>query len=125
MPDLKAYLRDCIDSFFNKTSNKAIMSESASPDYLTSTVITNNGAAAPYDGLCLMTYTVTSTGQYGAFMYVNQGSPMAVFGIRSSGYANDNQPMYIPVRKGDFVYGDFVNATFNKLTFVKTVGSSS
>lgn len=125
MANLKAYLRNCIDSFFNKSSSKAIMSDSASPDYLTSTTFTNNGVISPYDGLCLMTYTVISNGQYGAFVYVNAESPVAVFGIRSSGYANDNQPICVSVRKGDYVYGDFVNATFNNLKFVKTVGSSS
>lgn len=123
---LKTLLRNLLDSFIKTSSTKALMSNSAAPNYRESVVITGNKPTAPFDGICVMQSSILATGNFAAFMYIDNGSlTVAVSGFRSSGATGGNVCTFIPVKKGDVINSDFDNASLNSFTFVKTVGSAS
>lgn len=123
---LKTLLRNLLDSFIKTSSTKALMSEAAAPNYLSTIVITHNGATAPFDGICIMSSRILNTGNFAAFMYVDKSTlGVAVSGLRSSWAADGSVCTSIQVKKGDVINGDFDNVALNSFSFVKTVGSAS
>lgn len=123
---LKTLLASLLDSFIKTSSTKALMSNSAAPNYRESVVMTGNKPTAPFDGICVMRISILATGNFAAFMYVDDSTlTVAVSGFRASGVASNYVSTFIPVKKGDVINADFDNASLDSITFVKTVGSAS
>lgn len=122
---LKTLLASLLDSFIKTSSTKALMSNSAAPNYLAFVTIANNNTTAPFDGVCILSSNILATGNFAVFMYIGNTLGVPVSGLRASGLANNTVFTSIPVKKGDVVNADFDNASMNSFTFVRTVGSAS
>ena len=104
MPDLKAYLRDCIDSFFNKLSNRQLMSWQSFASNTDQTVSCPTSVdstwqeflnyVAPTDGYLVLTLTA-NTDLSSVVIYANKYSQSMVFGWNGA-----RQSITVPIRKG-------------------------
>lgn len=104
MPDFKAYLRNCIDSFFNTSSNRQLMSwqsfasdteQSVScPTSVGSTWQTFLNYVAPTDGYLVLTMTA-NTDKSSVAIYANKFFQSMAFGWNGS-----RQSITVPIRKG-------------------------
>ena len=125
MSKVLSYLQEALDSKIKSVESKQIYSNAASVAYGFNTVFYENYQTAPYDGICIMTSRIITAGYYSTFMYVNTNSTETgvINGIRSYAQANETTVMQVPVKKGNVIFGDFVNAEFQSLYFTKTTGS--
>lgn len=104
MANLKAYLQNCIDSFFNKSSNRQLMSWqsfASNTDQTVSCPTSVNSTwqeflnyVAPTDGYLVLTLTA-NTDQSSIVIYANKYSQSMAFGWNGS-----RQSISVPIRKG-------------------------
>lgn len=125
MSKIFSYLQEALSSKINSAESRQVYSNAASIAYGFNTVFYENYQTAPYDGICIMTSKTINAGYYSTFMYVNSNSVEAgvINGIRSYAQANEMTIMQVPVKKGNIIFGDFVNAEFQSFYFTKTTGS--
>lgn len=132
MPDFKAYLQNCIDSFFNKSSNRQLMSAAAYPS--SSNRITVVSGFENLDGWEIVTtYTAPSDGvitftadegnsSYLCFSQINMSCFRATSIVPPTSNSLGNQISAI-VRKGEQVRVDASRATNGTVYFYPSQGS--
>ena len=134
MPDFKAYLRNCIDSFFNKSSNRQLMSAAAYPSSTDPITVASNEDAndgwkiiakytAPCDGvLAVEGKTITTNSGHISYLWASLSCFKSASFMQLNGKTVGNICSVI-VRKGELVRVDADSVTDIKVTFYKSQGS--
>ena len=132
MPNLKAYLQNCIDSFFNKSSNRQLMSAAAYPSS-SNRITVVSGFNTPNGWAIVTTYTAPSDGvitfianegigDYTCFSQINTSCFTASSFVPPTNTSFGNQISAI-VRKGEQVRVDASRATNGTVYFYPSQGS--
>ena len=134
MPNLKAYLQNCIDSFFNKSSNRQLMSAAAYPSSSNPITVASNEDAsdgwkiiatytAPTDGvLAVEGKSITTNTGHISYLWASLSCFKTASFMQLSGTSVGNICSAI-VRKGELVRVDADSVTDIKITFYKSQGS--
>ena len=128
MPDFKAYLRNCIESFLLTAGFKQAVTEATTINEIGIVAGLNNGAVAPFDGYVYVQITTTiQTLQAASFIYIggNGTSPggLCMFGLRAVTNTNEIARYFCPCKKGQTVFYDGSGSDIS-LTFVPFAGAS-
>lgn len=133
MPDFKAYLRNCIDSFFNKSSNRQLMSAAAYPSSDDPITVASNEDAsdgweviatytAPSDGVITVEGKTPPKTATNCYLWIGNSCFKSASFMQATGNSVGNQLSAI-LRKGEQCRIDGETMTNINIKFYKSQGS--